>query len=115
MAELGQLLRETRESKGLSLADVEKVTRIRASYLEAWKQRICAASGEVYARGFLRNYARFLGLVPEDVLASFDPSRRVATKATKAISAESQLDLDVRYQCHCRRSRDGAPSGSSWR
>jgi cytoskeleton protein RodZ len=72
MAELGQLLRETREAKGLTLADVELATRIRASYLEALEaEAYDCLPGEVSVRGFLRNYAAFLGLKPADVLALY--------------------------------------------
>ena len=69
MAGIGQLLRETREAKGLTLADVERVTRIRLTYLEALEaEQFDLLPGEVYVRGFLRNYARFLGLKNEELV-----------------------------------------------
>jgi cytoskeletal protein RodZ len=70
MGELGELLRETRESKGISLAEVEEVTRIRQRFLQALEEEDFAAlPGEVFARGFLRNYAMYLGLDPQQVAA----------------------------------------------
>jgi cytoskeletal protein RodZ len=70
MGELGELLRETRESKGISLAEVEEVTRIRQQFLQALEEEDFAAlPGEVFTRGFLRNYAMYLGLDPQQVVA----------------------------------------------
>ena len=59
---LGQRLREAREAKELSLADVEQATRIRLKYVEALEQGDYTSMTPVQAQGFLRNYARFLGL-----------------------------------------------------
>ncbi|MGB9791499.1 MAG: helix-turn-helix domain-containing protein [Thermacetogeniaceae bacterium] len=60
---IGNILRETREKKGLSLADVENETKIRTKYLAALEaENFAEIPGEAYVIGFLRNYARFLGL-----------------------------------------------------
>ncbi len=63
MSELGRLLAETRTANDLSLADVEAATRVRQKYLEALEQGNYRAlpPGSI-ARGFLRIYARYLGL-----------------------------------------------------
>ena len=70
MVEIGQLLRQTREAKELSLADVEEQTRIRQRYLSAlesgdWDE----LPNPVAARGFLRTYATFLGLDADELVA----------------------------------------------
>ncbi len=72
MSELGRLLAEARVAKELSLADVEAVTRIRQKYIEALEAGNYAAlpRGAV-ARGFLRTYARFLGVDPEETLRRY--------------------------------------------
>ena len=70
---LGVWLRRTRESRQLTLEDAEKALRIRKRYLQALEVSDYAAlPGEIQARGFLRNYARFLGLPVEDVLDRYD-------------------------------------------
>lgn len=73
MGELGQILRQTREDKGLSLAQAEEATKIRSTYLQALEEgdfeRLPAP---VYVRGFLKNYANFLGLNAEEVLALYE-------------------------------------------
>jgi cytoskeleton protein RodZ len=74
MDTLGVWLRETRQEKGASLSEAANRTRIRAHLLEALEAGDFAAlsGGEVQVRGFLRIYARYLGLPPEQVLARYD-------------------------------------------
>ncbi|MCE2467954.1 MAG: helix-turn-helix domain-containing protein [Caldilineaceae bacterium] len=65
---IGALLRERRETLGLSLQDAETAIRIRAAYLMAlenddWPN----LPGEVVGRGFLKNYAEFLKLDSEEL------------------------------------------------
>lgn len=63
MFEIGSSLREARSMRGLELDAVQKALRIRRRYLEALESdRFEQLPGEVYARGFLREYAEFLGL-----------------------------------------------------
>ncbi len=63
MFELGTSLRQAREKRGLELDAVQRALRIRKRYLEALEsERFEQLPGEVYARGFLREYAEFLGL-----------------------------------------------------
>ena len=59
---LGQRLREAREAKELTLDETERATRIRARFLDALERGDYSAMTPVQAQGFLRNYARFLGL-----------------------------------------------------
>ncbi len=79
---LGQTLRAAREGKGWDIARAERDTRIRARYLialEAGDYRDLPSS--VYTSGFVRNYARYLGLNPEWCL---DLYRMEANPAQKA-------------------------------
>ncbi len=70
MATVGERLRAAREARGLTLDDVEAATKIRAEYLDALEHNnVAALPNPVVARGFLRNYARFLDLDPEPLVA----------------------------------------------
>ncbi|HZS24052.1 MAG TPA: RodZ domain-containing protein [Gaiellaceae bacterium] len=63
MFEIGATLREAREKRGLSPADVHRELRIRERYLTALEEeRWELLPGEAYTKGFLRGYAEFLGL-----------------------------------------------------
>ena len=67
---LGEWLRETRLRKGLTFAEIEQTTRINRHYLEALEaEHFDVLPAPVYARGFLRSYARMLGLDPEQAIA----------------------------------------------
>ena len=70
MAALGEEFRSAREARGLTLSDVAEQIHIRSVYLNAIENEEWAAIGApVYVRGFIRTYARFLGLEAEDELA----------------------------------------------
>ena len=63
---LGAVLRAARESRGVDLARVERDTKIRTRYLSALESgEYRELPGPVYTKGFLRNYAHYLGLDPE--------------------------------------------------
>lgn len=63
MFQIGPSLREARNRRGLSAADVHKAIRIRERYLTALEEeRWAQLPGDAYTKGFLRTYAEFLGL-----------------------------------------------------
>ena len=60
---IANLLYTERRKKGLEIADVEHATGIRAVYLQALEQgKYDVLPGEVYIKGFIRNYGNYLGL-----------------------------------------------------
>lgn len=70
---LGVWLKRARESRQIDLDEAEKHLRIRKRYLQALENGdYDALPGPVQARGFLRNYARFLGLPVEEALARYE-------------------------------------------
>jgi cytoskeletal protein RodZ len=78
MTDLGQWLREAREAKDLSLAEVEAQTRIRQKFLVAMEAETWdSLPNEAVAVGFLRKYAAFLGL---DTAAVMDLYRARSAK-----------------------------------
>jgi cytoskeletal protein RodZ len=70
MIKSGEKLQQARLEKDLSLEDVAKATKIKTEFLifieNGEYQKLPAAS---YAYGFVQNYARFLGLPEEEILA----------------------------------------------
>lgn len=69
---LGNMLQEAREEQALSLQEVEAQTRIRVKFLEALESGdISILPSATHARGFLRNYAQFLRLDVDSVIAQF--------------------------------------------
>ncbi len=90
--DVGAMLREARERQGLTYSQVEEGTRIRARFVQALEENDYAPlGGELYVRGFLRNYAIFLGLSPDDIIA---PAKSVvpatSTRETEILSVPLQ-------------------------
>ncbi len=69
-------LASARDRKGVDLLRAERDTKIRARYLAALERGDYRdLPGAVYTKGFLRNYAVYLGLDPEDVLRQWRRER----------------------------------------
>ena len=69
---IGEALRSAREAQGRSLDDAAVATRIRSSYLAALEEeRFGELGGSVYAKGFLRSYAGYLGVDPAPLLEAY--------------------------------------------
>src|SRR3990170_8871899 len=65
-----------RERKGVDLFRAERDTKIRSRYLAALERGdYRELPGAVYTKGFLRNYAVYLGLDPEEALLQWRAER----------------------------------------
>jgi transcriptional regulator with XRE-family HTH domain len=72
MSPLGETLRRARLNKGITFEDAERVTRIPRKYLEALEtENYGILPAPLFARGFLRSYAGYLGLDPAELLPFF--------------------------------------------
>lgn len=79
-------LAAARERKGVDLVRAERDTKIRVRYLSALESGDYRdLPGAVYTKGFLRNYAMYLGLDPEDVLRQWRRERGEQTGTEPAI------------------------------
>jgi cytoskeleton protein RodZ len=91
---LGERIRAAREARGLSLSDVAEQIRIRSLYLAAIEDENWSTIGApVYVRGFLRTYARYLGLDPEEAVAAFNrtqPSQPATGQAREGLRSEER-------------------------
>lgn len=77
---LGERFRAAREQRGLTLSEVAEHLRIRSVYLAAIEEENWSAIGApVYTRGFLRTYARYLGLDPEEAVSDYNKAAGAAT------------------------------------
>lgn len=84
-APLPERLYAARERKGVDLYRAERDTKIRARYLAALERgEYRELPGDVYTKGFLRNYALYLGLDPEEVVGQWR-RERPESGPTKAV------------------------------
>lgn len=87
MENIGRALLEARERLGLTLEEVERATRIRVHHLRALEAGdLEALPSPVQARGFLRNYAEFLGLDADALLLQY--AEALQTRRTRPRAAQ---------------------------
>lgn len=81
MKTVGLILKETRLARHYTLAQVEQATKIRLKFLQAIEaDDYSQLPSLAYAKGFVKNYAQFLGLPTNNILAFF---RRQTTEIPK--------------------------------
>ncbi|MDQ0482925.1 helix-turn-helix domain-containing protein [Guptibacillus hwajinpoensis] len=72
MTELGQRLKEARNDKGLSIEEVQSITKIQKRYLHAIEEgNYELLPGNFYTRAFIKNYAEAVGLGGEELLEEY--------------------------------------------
>lgn len=72
---VGEFFRQVRETKGLTVDEVASKTRIHPDFLKALEEgNFAKLPDQVFAKGFVRSYARSLGLDEEDAMRRFTES-----------------------------------------
>jgi len=88
MPELGKTLSQARVARGLTLEDCERDTRISKRYLDAleredWK----IFPAPVYSRAFLRTYAQYLSLDPQQLMRMYQAQEEPEIKPLPEVRA----------------------------
>ena len=75
MESIGEFFKQVRETKGLTIDEVASKTRIRTDFVKALEEgNFAKLPDQVFARGFVRSYARSLGLDEDDAIHRFTQS-----------------------------------------
>jgi cytoskeletal protein RodZ len=83
MESIGHYLRTERELRQLSLEELAQTTRIPLKSLQLLEDdRLDGLPGDVFVRGFVRSYAKAVGLPSEDVLRRYEESSRPSRNPT---------------------------------
>ena len=83
---LGQKLEEARNRKGISIREATESTKIRSDYLSSFESGDFNINlPEVYLRGFVRLYSRFLGLDQEAIVADLEVELGVSSQSQRKI------------------------------
>lgn len=83
IVKLGEMLRRARERRGVSIKQASEAIKIRAEFLEALEDSAYKKlPSDVYTKGFIKNYSKYLGLNPDVSLAFY---RRENTPGTVTI------------------------------
>ncbi|MDP3788784.1 MAG: DUF4115 domain-containing protein [Candidatus Omnitrophota bacterium] len=89
LSTIGERLRSTRESKGLSLEDVHKATKIHPNTInDLEKGRLEDKVGEAYVRAFIKNYAAYLGMDAKSIMAEYSSRRNTTEKSSAGIEKD---------------------------
>ncbi|MFQ3224493.1 MAG: cytoskeleton protein RodZ [Lentimonas sp.] len=73
MQSIGERFEEARKRKGISLREAAEATKIRSDFLGNIEQNnFDFELPEIYKRGFLKNYARYLKLDPENIITDYN-------------------------------------------
>ena len=96
---IGQKLEEARNRKGISIREASESTKIRGDYLNSFEAGdFDLKLPEVYLRGFIRVYARFLGIDPESAVSDLNlelgiKPGKVARKNFGSIPGKERSDV----------------------
>jgi len=89
MSSFGEELRRERELRRISLREVAEATKINLRYLEALENNdFQHLPGGVYNRGFVRQYAKFIGVDPEDTVTAYlmEEQAQAAERVAKSVA-----------------------------
>ncbi len=88
-ASFGTWLRSQRKIREVPLGEIADATKISIRYLEALEQdRFDVLPASVFAKGFLREYARFVGLDPDEVVNSYLTAQQASTDSEPGDDSE---------------------------
>ena len=69
----GESLRKERELRGITLEEISEHTKVHTRFLEAIEQDdLSVLPAKAFAKGFLRSYARMVGLDEDQVITNFE-------------------------------------------
>lgn len=95
---LGDLMRGERATLGKSLLDVQRDLKIKATFIAAIENAdISAFETPGFVAGYVRSYARYLGMDPDQAFArfcreaNFAPAHGMSTQAAPARTAQSRV------------------------
>lgn len=86
MSDLGQQLKNARQEKGLSLEDIQSITKIQKRYLESIENgEFQHLPGPFYMKAFVKSYAEAVGLDPEALLAEYGNELPKASQTVESL------------------------------
>ncbi|NYE08037.1 cytoskeletal protein RodZ [Bacillus niacini] len=107
MTELGNRLKEERLAKGLSLEDLQSITKIQKRYLIGIEEgNYSSMPGNFYVRAFVKQYAEALQLNPEEIFETYKneipathnedlPEKLSRVKTRKTVTEGSSKIFDI--------------------
>jgi cytoskeletal protein RodZ len=107
VTELGNFLKEAREAKGLSLDELQSITKIQKRYLLGIEEgNYSAMPGKFYVRAFIKQYAEAVGLDPDQLFEQYKndipttyneelPEQLSRVQSRKSLSPDTSKVFDI--------------------
>ena len=107
MTELGTILKEAREARGLSLDELQSITKIQKRYLLGIEEgNYSMMPGKFYVRAFIKQYAEAVGLEPDELFEQYKseipatyneelPEHLSRVQTRKGISPDTSKIFDI--------------------
>ena len=90
---LGERLQKTRCERRISLNEVSRSTQIQIGYLENLERgEYDKLPADVYVKGFLRNYAGYLGISEKSLLKSYEREKGIQKNMKKEKGSEAKKE-----------------------
>ena len=92
----GQTLREAREARRMSVAEVAQELKISRQAVERLEQgQYDSLPGDTFARGYIRSYARLMGMDPARLALAFDRERGIEVRE-RSVSSIARVEAPSR-------------------
>ncbi len=92
MGTLGKYLQDARNARGIDLREAAQQTRISIQYLQALEaEDFSKLPGEVFVKGFLKNYGKFLSLDESEVMKRYGELRQKPAASRSVVPTESSV------------------------
>src|SRR5687768_17956059 len=93
--DVGTTLRIARERRNVTIAQLASTTKIPATVLQALDDNAFdRVPGGIFVRGFIRTYAREVGLDPEEMVAQFRAETAATVPAAESVEATRGEAID---------------------
>jgi len=97
MQSIGERLEEARKRKGISLREAAEATKIRSDFLGHIEQnKMDFDLPEIYKRGFLKNYARYLKLDVDKIITDYNAQQLGNSRLGKKGGAEWFGQMEIK-------------------
>lgn len=93
----GDILRHARKQQGLTIEQASRQSKIKPSVLSAIETGETQDIPSVYLRGYIRNYARFLGVDPADLKAGMDEVKGAEPEIRTVFTVKSKRNAGEKW------------------
>src|SRR5690606_29065834 len=111
MQSIGERLEEARKRKGISIREAAEATKIRSDYLHKYESnQFDLKLPEIYVRGFLRNYANYLGVPADKIVTDYEALGIGEERSQRGVNREVYGRMDLSAPAKQKADRIGRAS-----